>query len=203
MENAEQPQTQTAGSSGKNKRDVAIASSPRPPLDYKLVCYNVLCGAYIEKDYFPRTPYYLLQDQLRRETIVQQLTGAATQQAGGGRHSRPSSAAAASSSSSSSAAAHPLSGSDLVALQEVDSFANFWSPRMSAAGFEGLLKHRTDSAEARADGSAIFWRRDRFQLVEKHEIEYCIYPNKDRKDNVGLGVLCDAERMAKRRMAAR
>ena len=184
-----------AAAAAASSSSAVVAASVRssPPLDFKLVCYNVLCSAYVENDYFPRTPRWLLREELRRETIVQQLTGAAAapgnsaraRQQGSAKGSRSASPAAAS------AASHPLSGSDLIALQEVDNFDSFWLPRLTAAGYSGRLHHRTSTSSAHADGSALFWRTARFEPepVAEEFIEFAQYPCKDRKDNVALGVM--------------
>lgn len=120
----------------------------------------MLCGAYIERSYFPGKPGWLLDDAYRRQTILSQLIGG-----------------------------HILSGSSLIALQEVDQFESFWRPKLSSAGYGCLFKARTATQAVRADGSAIAWKRSEFELIDQLPIEYAIYPTNDRKDNVGIGVL--------------
>jgi hypothetical protein len=60
---------------------------------------------------------------------------------------------------------------------------------MQAAGYDGIFKARTATGMERADGSAIFWRREKFHFIDRLDINYCIFPHPDRKDNVGCGVL--------------
>jgi mRNA deadenylase 3'-5' endonuclease subunit Ccr4 len=59
-------------------------------------------------------------------------------------------------------------------LQEVqgDHFENFFQPRLAAHGFDGVFKPKTrdalgDNPNA-VDGCAIFFRRDRFALIEQY-----------------------------------
>lgn len=129
--------------------------------NFSLICYNVLCGAYVERGYFPRAPHWLLADAYRRQTIAKQLTSGT----------------------------HPISHASIVALQEVDEFDTFWRPAMAAHGYDASFKPRTAAQMQRADGSAILWKAALFDLVDRMEIEYAIWPTVERKDNIGLGVL--------------
>ncbi|KAF5836569.1 phosphatase family [Dunaliella salina] len=67
---------------------------------------------------------------------------------------------------------------DILCLQEVqsDHFQEFWSPELQKAGYVPIYKKKTaeiytDNKYA-IDGCATFFRRDRFQLVKKYEVEF-------------------------------
>lgn len=57
-----------------------------------------------------------------------------------------------------------------------DHFENFFQPRLAAHGYDGVFKSKTrdalgDNPNA-IDGCAIFFRRDRFALMEQYSIEF-------------------------------
>jgi len=184
-----------AASSASASTSAPSSPFPRPPISLKLVCYNVLCGAYIEPDFFPKAPAWVLADTFRRTRIIQQLTAGmdASQPRQG---QRPGATAATQNTQSKHhqsqprpLSSHPLSHADIIALQEVDSYSSFWLPELSSRGYGGVFKARTAVQAKRADGSAIFFNKKKFDLVDTLEIDYCIYPTHDTKDNVGVAVL--------------
>lgn len=67
---------------------------------------------------------------------------------------------------------------DIMCLQEVqsDHYLDFWAPELQKAGYMPIYKKKTtelytDNKYA-IDGCATFYRRDRFALVKKYEVEF-------------------------------
>ena len=79
---------------------------------------------------------------------------------------------------------------DIVCLQEVD--AQYWEtlfkPEMRKLQYEGIYKQRTGD---KPDGTALFYKSHRFELLASKHIEYKHRTELDvRRDNVGvLGLL--------------
>ena len=69
---------------------------------------------------------------------------------------------------------------DILCLQEVqsDHYLDFWAPELQKAGYMAIYKRKTTEIftenKYAIDGCATFFRRDRFQLVKKYEVSYCI-----------------------------
>jgi CCR4-NOT transcription complex subunit 6 len=64
-----------------------------------------------------------------------------------------------------------------VVVQEVqaDYYEKDFKPRLAELGFDGLFKAKTRGAMGAAgkvDGCAIFWRRNKFRLVEHYALEF-------------------------------
>jgi len=55
---------------------------------------------------------------------------------------------------------------DIVCLQEVDHFRDYFLPTLGKLGYEGIYKQRT----AKKDGCCIFFKRDKFYMLQ----EYCV-----------------------------
>eukprot|EP00899_Mesostigma_viride_P027082 jgi/Mesvir1/7559/Mv19300-RA.1 len=60
-------------------------------------------------------------------------------------------------------------GADFLLLQEVDQYEDFYKPIMEANGYGSVYKLRTGHKK---DGSAIFFRRERFELLACRDIEF-------------------------------
>ncbi|MEW5305480.1 MAG: hypothetical protein WDW36_008014 [Sanguina aurantia] len=67
---------------------------------------------------------------------------------------------------------------DILCLQEVqsDAYTDFWSPELQRAGYVAIYKKKTAEVftdnKYTIDGCATFFRKDRFQLVKKYEVEF-------------------------------
>lgn len=68
---------------------------------------------------------------------------------------------------------------DILCLQEVQSnhYTDFWAPELQKAGYVAIYKKKTSEMfvgdnKYAIDGCATFFRRDRFQLVKKYEVEF-------------------------------
>ncbi|KAL4147748.1 hypothetical protein PRNP1_011502 [Phytophthora ramorum] len=84
---------------------------------------------------------------------------------------------------------------DVVNLQEVDHYEDFFEPRMEKAGFVGVYKRRT--GETTHDGCAIFVKKSMFRIVSSHPIEYRVpdHPVLNR-DNIALTAVVEAKNEA-------
>lgn len=60
---------------------------------------------------------------------------------------------------------------DVLCLQDVDSFHQWWGPQLSGAGYDSLFKQRTSRAAVHRDGVVIAWKRDVFDLLRSEEME--------------------------------
>ncbi|TYZ66124.1 hypothetical protein PybrP1_009266 [[Pythium] brassicae (nom. inval.)] len=79
---------------------------------------------------------------------------------------------------------------DVVCLQEVDHFADFFEPELRKRGYAGVYKRRT--GEHTHDGCAIFVRQAAFAIVSSHPIEFFVpgHPVLDR-DNVAIAAVVE------------
>jgi len=59
---------------------------------------------------------------------------------------------------------------DVLCLQEVDHYRDWWQPQLSDAGFDSVWKQRTRSG-VNGDGVLVAWRRDVYQLQRSAAIE--------------------------------
>ena len=69
-----------------------------------------------------------------------------------------------------------ISGADVICLEEVDHFSDFFQPKLKENGFEGLFKPKKYSAclekeiNNGPDGCALFYRAEKFLCIEKREV---------------------------------
>eukprot|EP00238_Polyblepharides_amylifera_P002246 CAMPEP_0196590506 /NCGR_PEP_ID=MMETSP1081-20130531/66825_1 /TAXON_ID=36882 /ORGANISM="Pyramimonas amylifera, Strain CCMP720" /LENGTH=346 /DNA_ID=CAMNT_0041913635 /DNA_START=106 /DNA_END=1146 /DNA_ORIENTATION=+ len=61
---------------------------------------------------------------------------------------------------------------DVLLLQEVDAFEDFWEKELKERGYAGVYKQRTQITGAKKDGSAIFYKTKKFELLEVRSIEF-------------------------------
>lgn len=120
-------------------------ASSHSPNTFKVVDYNILAQCYATKQMYPYTPIWALQWEYRKHRILAELVSY---------------------------------NADIICLQEVQSsaFEEFFHPSLSAVGYEGLYKRKTRENPGEdvngIDGCAIFYRADRFTMVEQYGIEY-------------------------------
>jgi CCR4-NOT transcription complex subunit 6 len=133
----------------------------------KVVSYNVLADCYATKERYPYCPSWALEWEQRGPRLIEEILGY---------------------------------DADVVCLQEVQAshWETFFLPRMQQGGYEGFYLRKTKKADGddqgKMDGCATFYRRSRFRVVERYDIEYDEFarvdsssqPNQDRvsKGNV-------------------
>lgn len=85
---------------------------------------------------------------------------------------------------------------DIMCLQDVDLFQEFWYPRLMGMGYDMVFKQRTQEKEYRNEGVLIAFKRDRFQLCRTVALEMnnailddskgSTFRERCRTDDVGL-----------------
>ncbi|GMH65483.1 hypothetical protein TL16_g04211 [Triparma laevis f. inornata] len=60
---------------------------------------------------------------------------------------------------------------DVICLQDVDDFTDWWRPQMSQAGYDAIYKKRTTHLRPRQEGVVIAYKRDTFQMFRSHLLE--------------------------------
>lgn len=111
---------------------------------FRLMTYNILAEIYATQQVYPYCPMWCLNWNYRRQLIMREI-----------RHAN----------------------ADVLCLQEVqqDSWTDFWLPTMSSLGYHGFFKAKTREAmgsQGKIDGCGFFYRESRFELVERHDVEF-------------------------------
>ena len=61
---------------------------------------------------------------------------------------------------------------DVLAVQEMDQFEEFWAPWLERAGYGGVYKRRTQATAAKKDGCGLFFKHNKFELLAHRGLEY-------------------------------
>lgn len=83
---------------------------------------------------------------------------------------------------------------DIMCLQDVDHYADWWQPQLMYMGYDSLYKKRTDEVEEHLDGVLIAYKRDLFQLFKTEDVIFnlsgeqqsTLIRRRCRTDDVGL-----------------
>lgn len=73
---------------------------------------------------------------------------------------------------------------DVVCLQDVDEFSQWWEPELGRRGYDCVYKKRTDSLAENPEGVAVFWNRRVFRLCRSEELEMNAFGH--REDDAAL-----------------
>mmetsp|Transcript_4568 Transcript_4568/g.7073 ORF Transcript_4568/g.7073 Transcript_4568/m.7073 type:complete len:675 (+) Transcript_4568:56-2080(+) len=130
-----------------DRRLIPLPTTYNKPLTgatFRFLSYNVLAEIYATPSVYPYCPPWALAWSYRRKNLLREVLAYKA---------------------------------DLLCLQEVqgDHYEESFKPEMSKAGYEGVYKQKTREsmgADGKMDGCAIFFKRDRFALREKHVVEY-------------------------------
>lgn len=144
-----------------HKDTQAVLPSPRPPNPRRLICtgdtntidgpsfkvlsYNILAPIYATKTIYPYCPMHALQWNYRRNNLLREIVNY---------------------------------NSDIICLQEVqcNHFEEFFQPSLSDKGYDGIFKQKTREVHymdaKKIDGCAIFYKKDRFALMEQYHVEF-------------------------------
>jgi len=63
---------------------------------------------------------------------------------------------------------------DVICLQDVDNYVEFWEPKLNGGGYDSLFKQKTSQQRPRsslAEGCLVAWQRDQFNLVRSQTVE--------------------------------
>jgi len=150
---------------------------------FTVLSYNVLSDLYATSDMYSYCPPWALSWPYRRQNLLREIVGYQA---------------------------------DILCLQEVqsDHFEEFFAPELEKHGYTAVYKKKTTEVYTGTayaiDGCATFFRRDRFGLVKKYEVEFnkaaqslteAVVPSAQKKaalsrllkDNVALIVVLEAK----------
>ncbi|KAK7053254.1 Glucose-repressible alcohol dehydrogenase transcriptional effector [Paramarasmius palmivorus] len=133
-------------SSVTGRRFLSLTPKSSANDSFTVLCYNILCEQYASPNLYPYVPRDMLAWKSRKQRILEEIV-----------HYR----------------------CDFVCLQEVDwaAYENFFVPGLGKEDYEGVYCPawaKTMGAEKirPTDGCAVFFRKNRYRLLEKKFIEY-------------------------------
>lgn len=112
---------------------------------FTVLSYNMLADLYASPEQFGYCPHWALHWPYRRTNLLRELLSY---------------------------------DADIMCLQEVQSthFTDFFAPKLAEAGYTAIFKRKTSEMYTREayaiDGCATFFRKDKFALVKKYEVEF-------------------------------
>merc|ERR1719317_1805942 len=118
---------------------------------FTVMTYNILAQLYTNNTIYPYCPFYALHWNYRKHNLLREITKL---------------------------------DADIICLQEVQEnhFEEFFLPHLSEGGYDGIFKGKTrgdfNSRGAdpenvkKMDGCAIFYKKDRFALMEQYHVEF-------------------------------
>ncbi|KAF3815863.1 hypothetical protein GH733_015983, partial [Mirounga leonina] len=145
---------------------------------FSVMCYNVLCDKYATRQLYGYCPSWALNWDYRKKAIIQEILSC---------------------------------NADIISLQEVETeqYYSFFLVELKERGYNGFFspksRARTMSEQERkhVDGCAIFFKTEKFTLVQKHTVEFnqLAMANSEgseamlnrvmTKDNIGVAVLLE------------
>ncbi|XP_065130946.2 CCR4-NOT transcription complex, subunit 6b isoform X1 [Paramisgurnus dabryanus] len=150
----------------------------RPTALLTVMCYNVLCDKYATRQLYGYCPSWALNWGYRKKAIMQEI----------------------------------LAGdADIISLQEVETeqYYNYFLVELNKQGYEGFFSPKSrartmsESDRKHVDGCAVFYRTEKFSIVQKHTVEFnqLAMANSEgseamlnrvmTKDNIGVAVLLE------------
>ncbi|KAF7697279.1 hypothetical protein HF521_005697 [Silurus meridionalis] len=150
----------------------------RPAALFSVMCYNVLCDKYATRQLYGYCPSWALNWEYRKKSIMQEILSCSA---------------------------------DIISLQEVETeqYYNFFLVELKEHGYEGFFSPKSrartmsESDRKHVDGCAIFYKSEKFSLVQKHTVEFnqLAMANSEgsevmlnrvmTKDNIGVAVLLE------------
>uniref|UniRef100_A0A673M512 poly(A)-specific ribonuclease n=1 Tax=Sinocyclocheilus rhinocerous TaxID=307959 RepID=A0A673M512_9TELE len=148
-----------------------------PPL-FSVMCYNVLCDKYATRQLYGYCPSWALHWDYRKKSIMQEILNCSA---------------------------------DIISLQEVETeqYYNYFLVELKEHGYEGFFSPKSrartmsESDRKHVDGCAVFYKTEKFSLVQKHTVEFnqLAMANSEgseamlnrvmTKDNIGVAVLLE------------
>ncbi|XP_052430797.1 CCR4-NOT transcription complex subunit 6-like isoform X2 [Carassius gibelio] len=153
----------------------------RPTALLTVMCYNVLCDKYATRQLYGYCPSWALNWSYRKKSIMQEI----------------------------------LSGNaDIISLQEVETeqYYTYFLVELSKQGYDGFFSPKSrartmsESDRKHVDGCAIFYKTEKFSMVQKHTVEFnqLAMANSEgseamlnrvmTKDNIGVAVLLELKK---------
>ncbi|XP_029456311.1 CCR4-NOT transcription complex subunit 6-like isoform X3 [Rhinatrema bivittatum] len=152
-----------------------------PSASFTVMCYNVLCDKYATRQLYGYCPSWALSWEYRKKGIMEEILNW---------------------------------DADIVSLQEVETeqYFSLFFPALKERGYDGFFspksraKIMSDQEKKHVDGCAIFFKTEKFTLVQKHTVEFnqVAMANSEgseamlnrvmTKDNIGVAVLLEARK---------
>ncbi|MBN3320127.1 CNO6L protein, partial [Atractosteus spatula] len=151
-----------------------------PTAVFTVMCYNVLCDKYATRQLYGYCPSWALNWEYRKKGIMEEIVN---------------------------------SDADIISLQEVETeqYYTLFLQALKERGYDGFFcpksraKLVSEQERKHVDGCAIFFKTDKFKLVQKHTVEFnqVAMANSEgsevmlnrvmTKDNVGVAVLLEVK----------
>uniref|UniRef100_A0A3Q2XRM7 poly(A)-specific ribonuclease n=1 Tax=Hippocampus comes TaxID=109280 RepID=A0A3Q2XRM7_HIPCM len=152
-----------------------------PTAAFTVMCYNVLCDKYATRQLYGYCPSWALSWEYRKKGIMEEINGC---------------------------------DADIVSLQEVETeqYYAFFLETLKSRGYDGYFcpksraKLVSEQERKHVDGCAVFFKTDKFTLVQKHTVEFnqVAMANSEgsevmlnrvmTKDNIGVAVLLEVNK---------
>ncbi|CDQ85394.1 unnamed protein product [Oncorhynchus mykiss] len=153
----------------------------RPSALLSVMCYNVLCDKYATRQLYGYCPSWALNWEYRKKSIMQEIMNCSA---------------------------------DIISLQEVETeqYYQYFLPELKEQGYEGFFSPKSrartmhESDRKHVDGCAVFYRTEKFSVVQKHTVEFnqLAMANSEgseamlnrvmTKDNIGVAVLLEVRK---------
>uniref|UniRef100_A0A8B9KLJ9 poly(A)-specific ribonuclease n=1 Tax=Astyanax mexicanus TaxID=7994 RepID=A0A8B9KLJ9_ASTMX len=148
---------------------------------FSVMCYNVLCDKYATHQLYGYCPPWALNWEYRKKSIMQEILSC---------------------------------NADIISLQEVETeqYYKFFLVELKGQGYDGFFSPKSrartmsESDRKHVDGCAIFYKTEKFTVVQKHTVEFnqLAMANSEgseamlnrvmTKDNIGVAVLLELRR---------
>lgn len=152
-----------------------------PAALFSVMCYNVLCDKYATHQLYGYCPPWALNWEYRKKSIMQEILSC---------------------------------NADIISLQEVETeqYFKFFLVELKGQGYDGFFSPKSrartmsESDRKHVDGCAIFYKTEKFSVVQKHTVEFnqLAMANSEgseamlnrvmTKDNIGVAVLLELRR---------
>lgn len=148
---------------------------------FTVMCYNVLCDKYATRQLYGYCPSWALNWEYRKKGIMEEITNC---------------------------------DADIISLQEVETeqYYTFFLETLKERGYDGFFcpksraKLVSEQERKHVDGCAVFFKTEKFALVQKHTVEFnqVAMANSEgsevmlnrvmTKDNIGVAVLLEVKK---------
>ncbi|XP_009475462.1 PREDICTED: CCR4-NOT transcription complex subunit 6-like isoform X1 [Nipponia nippon] len=152
-----------------------------PSASFTVMCYNVLCDKYATRQLYGYCPSWALNWEYRKKGIMEEIVNW---------------------------------DADIISLQEVETeqYFTLFLPALKERGYDGFFspksraKIMSEQEKKHVDGCAIFFKTEKFTLVQKHTVEFnqVAMANSEgseamlnrvmTKDNIGVAVVLEVHK---------
>nr|XP_034347503.1 CCR4-NOT transcription complex subunit 6-like isoform X2 [Arvicanthis niloticus] len=152
-----------------------------PSASFTVMCYNVLCDKYATRQLYGYCPSWALNWEYRKKGIMEEIVNW---------------------------------DADIISLQEVETeqYFTLFLPALKDRGYDGFFspksraKIMSEQERKHVDGCAVFFKTEKFTLVQKHTVEFnqVAMANSDgseamlnrvmTKDNIGVAVVLEVHK---------